>query len=120
MPVPVPCARKYGPWRNITAIAVRQPVRGTLSVNIAPTVNVVATTPSPRPNQNAAYIAQATDPDGNITKVEWDTNGDGNYDVVSGASQRIRLPVGLHTIRVRATDDHGARSVGEVRVQVRR
>lgn len=107
------------PTRTITAIAVRQRMAGPPAVNIPPNVTVVATTPAPRPNQNAAYIAQANDPDGAITKVEWDTDGDGTYDVVTGASQRIRLAAGSHTIRVRATDDLGARTVGTLRVTVR-
>lgn len=106
--------------RTITAMTVRQPVVGPPSTNIAPAVTIVATTPAPRPNQNAAYIAQATDPDGNITRVEWDTDGDGTFDVDSGASQRIRLAEGLSTVRVRATDNRGARTTSEIRVQVRR
>lgn len=108
------------PSRTITAMTVRQPVTGSLSTNIAPAVTLVATTPAPLPNQNAAYIAQATDADGNITKLEWDTDGDGTFEVESGASQRIRLPEGLNTVRVRATDNRGARTTGEIRMQIRR
>lgn len=107
------------PSRTVTAIAVRQPAIGPPAVNMPPNVTVVATTPAPRPNQNAAYIAQANDPDGAITKVEWDRDGDGTYDISTGASQRIRLEAGRHLIRVRATDNLGARAVGTLRVTVR-
>lgn len=113
-------ARSDRPSRTITGIAVRQAVVGPSAVNVPPQVTVVATTPSPRPGQRAAYIAQATDPDGWITKVEWDTDGDGRYDLESGASQRIPLAAGTHTVRVRATDNHGARTVGHLRVRVAR
>ncbi|MEQ9092991.1 MAG: DUF4394 domain-containing protein [Miltoncostaeaceae bacterium] len=107
------------PSRTVTAIAVRQPAVGPPAVNMPPNVTIVATTPSPKPKQNAAYIAQANDPDGAIVKVEWDRDGDGTYDISTGAAQRIPLDAGRHVVRVRATDNLGARAVATLRVTAR-
>ena len=66
------------------------------------------TTLRPKPNQKAAYIAQAADPDGAVSKVEWDTDDDGAFDDATGASIRLGLPAGVRTIGVRVTDEKGA------------
>lgn len=104
---------------TITGIAARQEVVAPRS-NIAPNVQIVKTTIVPKPNQRAAYIAQAADPDGAITRVEWDTDADGAYDDATGASLRLGLPAGVRTLAVRVTDESGARSTASVRVSVRR
>ena len=66
------------------------------------------------------HIAQAADPDGAVTKVEWDTDGDGAYDDAIGASIRLGRPAGVAPLGVRVTDENGARAVATVRVSVAR
>lgn len=104
---------------EITGIAARQESTAPRT-NIAPRVAVVATTNRPRPGQRAAYIAHATDPDGEVVRVEWDTDGDGRYDDASGFSARVGFAAGTRRIAVRATDESGARTRGTLTVRVAR
>ena len=78
--------------------------------NIAPGVQIVKTTQAPKPGQRAAYIAQAMDPDGAISKVEWDTDGDGPSTTPPTGSLRIAFPAGTGPSQVRVTDERGART----------
>lgn len=104
---------------NVTGLAARQEVSAP-RVNVAPWVRIEKTTQVPRPGQRAAYIAQAADPDGDITRVEWDTDGDGAFDDARSTAIRLGLPAGVRTLRVRVTDSSGARAVAATRVVVRR
>lgn len=104
---------------TVTGLAARQEVTSP-RVNVAPTVRIEKTTLQPRPGQRAAYIAQAADPDGEITRVEWDTDNDGAFDDATATGLRLALPAGVRTMRVRVTDDSGARALATARVLVRR
>jgi hypothetical protein len=110
---------KGTPRLTVTGLAARQEVTSP-KANTAPNVQIVKTTLRPKPNQRAAYIAQAADPDGAVSKVEWDTDGDGAFDDATGASIRLGLPAGVRTIGVRVTDEKGARTATTVRVLVTR
>lgn len=110
---------KGTPRLTVTGLAARQEVTSPRS-NTPPNVQIVKTTLRPKPGQRAAYIAQAGDPDGAITKVEWDTDGDGAFDDASGVSIRLGLPAGTRTLAARVTDERGARTVANVRVIVAR
>lgn len=101
----------------LTGLAARQSAALPID-NIAPNVQIVRTTLSPRPNQNAAYIARASDPDGTVTAVEWDTDGDGAFDDATGFSARARLAAGVSQLNVRVTDDSGARTLGSISVRI--
>lgn len=101
----------------LTGLAARQTVASPSS-NIAPHVQIVRTTLSPRPNQNAASIARAGDPDGRIVRVAWDTDGDGAFDDADGFSARVRLKAGVSRLNVRVTDDAEARTVSSVSVRI--
>jgi hypothetical protein len=103
----------------LTGLALRQKSAAPRT-NIAPTVQIVPTTNRPRPGQAAAYIAQATDADGEIQRIEWDTDGDGTFEDLRGGARRIALGAGVRTIGVRATDDSGARTTARLRVTVAR
>lgn len=113
-------ARQGTPRLTITGLAARQSVGAPLAANIPPQVSIVRTTLQPRPGQRAAYIARATDPDGAVTRVEWDTTGDGSFTNARGQFTRIGLPAGLHTIGVRVTDDAGARTTETIQVRITR
>lgn len=104
---------------TVTGLAARQEVTAP-RVNVAPTATLIATTLQPRQGQRAAYIAQAGDPDGDITRIEWDTDADGAFDDGQGTSMRVALRAGSRMLRVRVTDSSGARTVAMTRVLVRR
>lgn len=111
---------KGTPKAQITGLAARQDVAGPPRANVAPAVEIVATTIQPRPGQRAAYIAFATDRDGSITKVEWDTDADGVFDDATGQSLRTSLREGVRTLAVRVTDEAGARTMATTRVRIAR
>lgn len=111
---------KGTPRAQITGLAARQDVVGPPRANVAPAAEIVKTTIQPRPGQRAAYIAFATDRDGSITKVEWDTDADGAYDDATGQSLRIALREGVRALAVRVTDDGGARTTATTRVKISR
>jgi hypothetical protein len=102
---------------TITALAARQESLAP-KANIAPRVQIVKTTQVPTPGQRAAYIAQSMDPDGAISKIEWDTDDDGRFDDATTGSLRVAFPAGTRTISARATDERGARTVGSTKVVV--
>ncbi|HWH13207.1 MAG TPA: DUF4394 domain-containing protein [Miltoncostaeaceae bacterium] len=107
------------PRLTITGLAARQETVAP-RVNVPPSLSVVATTNRPRPGQRAAYLAKAADSDGEISRIEWDTDGDGAFDDARGGAQRLAFPAGRHTFRVRATDSGGARTVATFSVTVAR
>ncbi len=110
---------KGTPRLTVTGLAARQEVTNPRS-NTPPNLGIVKTTLRPRPGQRAAYIAQANDPDGAVTRVEWDTDGDGAFDDATGVSIRLALPAGARTLAARVTDERGARTVATTRVIVAR
>lgn len=103
----------------LTSLAARQNISLPLIYNVAPNVKIVRTTLAPRPNQRAGYIARGADPDGALTKIEWDTDGDGVFDDATGFGTRIPLPAGENKVSVRVTDESGARAVDTVSVRIR-
>ncbi|MCC7479656.1 PKD domain-containing protein [bacterium] len=57
--------------------------------------------------------SQSSDPGGSIVNYEWDTNGDGSYDLDSNASPVVTLSFdvpGLYTLKLRVTDNNGAQA----------
>lgn len=112
-------ARMGTPKVQITGLAARQAVGAPLAGNVPPDASIVATTAAPAPGQRATYVAFATDADGSIAGVSWDTDGDGAYGDATGGSARIALGRGVHTIGVRVTDERGAMTTTTTRVAVR-
>jgi|GEM_PF-688548 len=107
------------PRLTVTGLAARQETAAP-RVNTPPALSVVATTNRPRPGQRAAYLAKATDADGEISRIEWDTDGDGAFDDAQGGAQRLAYPAGRRTFRVRATDSAGARTTTTFSITVAR
>lgn len=69
---------------------------------------------------SVTLTAAATDPDGTITKYEWDFDGDGIYDssTATGTATRVYTNLGVYTARVRVTDNGGATATGETTIAV--
>lgn len=107
------------PRLTLTGFAARQAFAAP-ALNVPPDVKIIATDPRPVPGRRSAYLAYATDHDGGVTRVEWDTNGDGRF--TDGAGERLlrAFPAGRRTIGVRVTDNSGARSTDTLTVVVRR
>jgi uncharacterized delta-60 repeat protein len=94
-------------------------------VNVADRPPVAALTATPNPalvGQVVTFDASASDdPDGSITRYEWDLDGDGTYETDTAAtpttSRSYEVP-GAVTVGVRVSDDHGGISQTSVAVQI--
>lgn len=89
----------------------------------APPVAVLTVTPQPaRPLQEVTFSgAGSTDADGTVVRHEWDLDGDGTYEVDSGAGSTATtsFPAPVSGVaRLRVTDDAGAQTVTSAPVEV--
>lgn len=107
------------PRLTLTGFAARQAFAAP-GLNIPPDVRIIAEDPRPAPGKRRAYSAFATDRDGGVTRVEWDTNNDGRFGEATGERLLKAFPAGTRTLGVRVTDNSGARSIDTLRVVVRR
>ncbi|MFB6184584.1 MAG: PQQ-binding-like beta-propeller repeat protein [Haloarculaceae archaeon] len=86
-----------------------------LAKNLPPIVDL-STNPSNATDEelpngtNVTMTVDASDPDGNVTSIEWDVDNDGAYER-DGASITLDLDCGLHDVTLRVTDDDGAATV---------
>jgi PKD repeat protein len=89
----------------------------TLDPPSGPQPPTAAFTIAPNPAQTGQTVTfdatGSTDPDGPITKYEWDLDGDGTYEVDSGTNPvttKSYASSGVITVRLRVTDGQGVRS----------
>ena len=117
---PVGTGSPFGgrPRLTLTGFAIRQAFAAPTR-NIPPDVRIVPSAP-PRPGKAVVYLAYATDHDGGVEKVVWDTDKDGAFDDGGGERLRRAFPAGTRTLRVRVTDNSGARTTDTLQVTIRR
>ncbi len=67
---------------------------------------------APAVGAGVTFTSSSSDPDGQITKLEWDLNGDGRFDDAQGptATWTFTAP-GPHTVSLKATDEQGVSAV---------
>jgi PKD domain len=73
----------------------------------------------PVSGQMVRFVSYACDPDGSLVEQAWDLDNDGSFDDGRNAQVVTSFTAGLHTVRLRATDNDGAavvraRTVGVV------
>jgi hypothetical protein len=107
------------PRLNLTGFAVRQAFAGP-GRNIPPDVRIIPSTTRIRPGKAVVYVAYATDHDGGVERVQWDTDNDGSFDDGGGERLRRAFPAGTRTLRVRVTDNSGGRTTDTLKITVRR
>ena len=78
-------------------------LRQAVIVNRPPTVSIGHTPAAPTVGQTVTFSAEATDPDGDTLRVEWDLDGDGFDDP---PRRRYAAP-GDYSARVRVSDGRG-------------
>jgi hypothetical protein len=117
---PVGTGSPFGgrPRLTLTGFAIRQAF-GLPARNIPPDVRIVPSA-RPRPRIPVVYLAYATDHDGGVERVVWDTDGDGAFDDFTGERLRRAFPAGTRTLRVRVTDNSGARTTDTLRIVISR
>jgi YD repeat-containing protein len=93
------------------------PVELTLDPPSGPQPPVASFSISPNPAQTNQTVtfdgSTSTDLDGPIAKYEWDLDGDGAYETVTGSNPvttRSYTTTGVYTVRLRVTDEQGVRS----------
>jgi YD repeat-containing protein len=93
------------------------PIGLTLDPPSGPQPPTASFTLSPNPAQTGQLVSfdatSSTDPDGPITKYEWDLDGDGTYELDGGTTPTVThtyTSSGVITVRLRVTDGQGVRS----------
>ena len=80
----------------------------TLHVNFAPTAAITFNPATPTVRQPIDLTSVSDDSDGWMVAEQWDLDGDGQYDDANGSVIRGSYPTaGLHTVRLRVTDNLG-------------
>ena len=66
----------------------------------------------PVAGQPIVFSSRSSDPDGSLAGLEWDLDGDGQFDDAAGGIVQAAYPAaGSYTVSLRATDDKGRSSV---------
>jgi hypothetical protein len=80
--------------------------------NVPPSVSASAAPNPAQIGQTVNFSSSANDTDGTITGYEWDLDGDGTFDpgVTSANPSRSYATAGVRTIKVRVTDNDGAKA----------
>ncbi|RLG04612.1 MAG: hypothetical protein DRN68_09640, partial [Thaumarchaeota archaeon] len=80
----------------------------------------LATARTPKSTKPVEFNASNSyDPDGRITKYEWDWDSDGTFDLTTSSPlAEYRFPPGTHTVTLRVTDNKGATSRATLRIEV--
>jgi PKD repeat protein len=101
---------------NVVTVTVDAPINQppiVLSLNANPSTGTAPLT--------VTLSAAASDPDGTLTRYEWDFDGNGAYDVetTSIPATYIYNSPGNYAVKVRVTDNDGGTAIGETIVRVR-
>jgi PKD domain len=88
-------------------------------VNARPTAAFTVRPTKPLAGSEVDFISTSRDPDGPISKQEWDLDDDGRYDDGTGVVASTRqLKKGTHPVHLRVTDSKGATAVVTQAVKV--
>jgi PKD repeat protein len=86
----------------------RSTIEVVVHVNRPPVASFVFSPKAPRVGGRVEFTSVSDDPDDPIALVEWDLDGDGQYDDGRGnTAARVFTTVGNHTVRVRVRDTRG-------------
>jgi PKD repeat protein len=85
----------------------------------APVVSLSASPATPAVGANVTFTATASDPDGTIAAIDWDLDGDGQFDDGTGAIvTRSFSTSGSRIVSVRATDNVGVATIAFRTIEV--
>jgi PKD repeat protein len=84
-----------------------------------PVVNLSASPATPAVGATVTFTATASDPDGTVAAIDWDTDGDGQFDDGTGAIvTRSFSTSGSRIVSVRATDNVGVATIAFRTIEV--
>jgi PKD repeat protein len=81
---------------------------GTIPVNAPPQASFTVRPTKPRQGREVTFVSTATDPDGSLSKQEWDLNNDGKFERTGAVVSSSKLRAGTRTVKLRVTDLWGA------------
>jgi hypothetical protein len=81
---------------------------GTIPVNAPPQASFTVRPTKPRQGREITFVSTATDPDGALSKQEWDLNNDGTFERTGAVVSTSRLKAGTRSVKLRVTDQWGA------------
>lgn len=85
----------------------------------APVVNLSASPATPAVGAPVTFTATASDPDGTVAAIDWDIDGDGQFDDGTGAVvTRSFGTSGSRVVSVRATDNAGVATIAFRTIEV--
>ena len=89
-----------------------------LRVHRAPTAGFIFQPSSPQAGEAVTFSSTSSDPDGPLAGLDWDLDGDGQFDDASGQTATAAFPPGSHQVSLKATDADGATSTASRVVDV--
>jgi len=81
---------------------------GTIPVNAPPQASFTVRPTKPRQGREVTFVSTATDPDGSLSKQEWDLNNDGKFERTGAVVSTSKLKAGTRSVKLRVTDQWGA------------
>jgi PKD repeat protein len=73
----------------------------------------------PALGETVTFTSTSTDPDGTIVALDWDLDGDGQFDDAQGPTAQSSFTVaGPHLVSLKATDNHGVATIAYQTVNV--
>jgi PKD repeat protein len=81
---------------------------GTIPVNAPPQASFTVRPGKPRQGTEVTFVSTATDPDGALSKQEWDLNNDGKFERSGAVVSTSKLKAGTRSVKLRVTDQWGA------------
>jgi PKD repeat protein len=94
---------------------------GTVLVNAPPRAAFSVAPPNAFVNDTVTLSSASADPDGPLTRQDWDLDNDGQFDDATGAVVSTRFAKrGTYPLKLRVTDARGATATAEGNVTVRK
>ena len=90
----------------------------TIVVNAPPQAAFTVSPSKPKEGQEVTFSSTSGDPDGALSKQEWDLNNDGTFERTGAVVSTTKLKAGTRTVNLRVTDAKGAQLTASKSVQV--
>lgn len=113
----ITAGEKYGRGFEKPLVATALPAEH--PVNLPPSASFEYTPAAPHTGRPVTFESTSEDPDGGIDRLEWDLDGDGQFDDAEGEQvTHTFATVGDHSVGLRATDTSGASATATQTVTV--
>jgi large repetitive protein len=90
----------------------------TIVVNAPPQASFTVAPATPKEGREVTFASTSGDPDGGLSKQEWDLNNDGTFERTGAVVSTTKLKAGTRTVNLRVTDAKGAQVTASKPVHV--